>query len=292
MDAIQKVRNFLLVFIDLLPLVKLLLQLRQQERHPEKTSEVDLQIEEALWPSVLPLVVVEKEHCLAPCTQEPLIALPRLPDKPQIFGQTVATCSPIPLKCLLIAIQNNVRRETYPVITMNELGVRCIDVRDLGFVFDGGIKLLKRTEELVRINQPHDFPLLIRDRRLVVENQLDWLNPSEFVVPKIDFIVARHHNKGGAGELRSLPQADIQPISQRLNDALDYTLNRNSTTFRNRKTFGSTLSIGGNVTTQRLGQRRQMSLDDIADHVDVDSEVLVHQDVAKTPNLRPGDLRV
>lgn len=108
----------------------------------------------------------------------------------------------------------------------------------------------------------------------------------------MDGIVARQYNKGGAGELRGRPQAAIQPISQRLNDALGYTLNRNSTTFGSRKTFGSALSIGGNVPTQRLGQRRQMSLDDIADHVDVDSEVLVHQDVAKTPNLRPGDLRV
>ena len=35
-----------------------------------------------------------------------------------------------------------------------------------------------------------------------------------------------------------------------------------------------------------------MSIDDIADHVDVDAEILVHQDVAEIPNLRPGDLRV
>lgn len=33
-----------------------------------------------------------------------------------------------------------------------------------------------------------------------------------------------------------------------------------------------------------------MSLDDIANHVGV--EVLVHQDVARTPGLRPRDLRV
>ena len=35
-----------------------------------------------------------------------------------------------------------------------------------------------------------------------------------------------------------------------------------------------------------------MSLDDIADHVDVDTEVLVYEDVAETPNLRPRDLTV
>lgn len=35
-----------------------------------------------------------------------------------------------------------------------------------------------------------------------------------------------------------------------------------------------------------------MSLDDITDYVDVDTEVLVHQDVAKAPDLRPRDLRV
>ncbi len=40
------------------------------------------------------------------------------------------------------------------------------------------------------------------------------------------------HEKGGPGELRGRPQAAIQPISQRLNDALGYTLNLNSTTFR------------------------------------------------------------
>ena len=33
-----------------------------------------------------------------------------------------------------------------------------------------------------------------------------------------------------------------------------------------------------------------MSIDDIADHVDVDAEILVHQDVAEIPNLRPDDL--
>lgn len=33
-----------------------------------------------------------------------------------------------------------------------------------------------------------------------------------------------------------------------------------------------------------------MSLDDIANHVG--AEVLVHQDVARTPGLRPRDLRV
>ena len=35
-----------------------------------------------------------------------------------------------------------------------------------------------------------------------------------------------------------------------------------------------------------------MSIDDIANHVDVDAEILVHQDVAEIPNLRPDDLRV
>lgn len=35
-----------------------------------------------------------------------------------------------------------------------------------------------------------------------------------------------------------------------------------------------------------------MSIDDIADHVDVDAEILVHQDVAEIPNLRPDDLRM
>ena len=70
---------------------------------------------------------------------------------------------------------------------MNELGVRCIDVRDLAFVFYGGIKLLKRTKKLVRINQLHDFSLLIRDWRLIDENHFDG-------------IVARQHNKGGAGQ--------------------------------------------------------------------------------------------
>lgn len=34
-----------------------------------------------------------------------------------------------------------------------------------------------------------------------------------------------------------------------------------------------------------------MSLCDIADYLDVDAELLVHQDVPESPNLRPGDLR-
>jgi hypothetical protein len=38
--------------------------------------------------------------------------------------------------------------------------------------------------------------------------------------------------------------------------------------------------------------RWQVRFDDIADHLDVDAEVLVHQDVAKAPNLRPRDLRL
>lgn len=83
---------------------------------------------------------------------------------------------------------------------MNELGLHCIDVRDLAFVFYGGIKLLKRTKKLVRINQLHDFPLLIRVWRVIDENHFDGQNPSEFAIPKMDGIVARQYNKGGAGQ--------------------------------------------------------------------------------------------
>lgn len=71
-----------------------------------------------------------------------------------------------------------------------------------------------------------------------------------------------------------------------------YTLNLNSTAFRSRITLESALSVGGNVPTQCLGKRRQMRLDDIADHVDLDAEVLVRQSIAEPSNLRPGDLRV
>ena len=69
-------------------------------------------------------------------------------------------------------------------------------------------------------------------------------------------------------------------------------MNLNSTTFRSRITFGATPSVSRDVAPQRLGKRRQMSIDDIANHVDVDAEILVHQDVAEIPNLRPDDLRV
>lgn len=46
------------------------------------------------------------------------------------------------------------------------------------------------------------------------------------------------------------------------------------------------------MTPQRVSERREMSLHDIADDVRVDAEVLVHEDVAKASDLRPGNLRV
>lgn len=75
-------------------------------------------------------------------------------------------------------------------------------------------------------------------------------------------------------------------------DVRRYTLNLNFITFRSRIAFGAAPSVSRDVAPQRLGKRRQMSIDDIADHVDVDAEILVHQDVAEISNLRPGDLRM
>lgn len=46
------------------------------------------------------------------------------------------------------------------------------------------------------------------------------------------------------------------------------------------------------MTPQRLGERWEMGVDDIADNIDVDSEVLMNENVVEASDLRPGDLRV
>lgn len=50
--------------------------------------------------------------------------------------------------------------------------------------------------------------------------------------------------------------------------------------------------MGGGITPQRFSERRQVRLNDIPDDLEVDSEVLVHKDVAEATDLWPGDLRV
>lgn len=46
------------------------------------------------------------------------------------------------------------------------------------------------------------------------------------------------------------------------------------------------------MLTYHLGDRQPVSLVDSTECVDVDTEVLLHRDVANAPNLRRGDLRV
>src|SRR5690625_4986268 len=46
------------------------------------------------------------------------------------------------------------------------------------------------------------------------------------------------------------------------------------------------------MAPQRLGERREVRLHDIADDLRVDSEVLVDEDVAESSDLRPRDTRV
>lgn len=49
-------------------------------------------------------------------------------------------------------------------------------------------------------------------------------------------------------------------------------------------------SVVGNVAPQRCGERREVGIDNVANHIDVDPEVLMNEDVAKAPNLWPGNL--
>lgn len=46
------------------------------------------------------------------------------------------------------------------------------------------------------------------------------------------------------------------------------------------------------VVAERVGERRQMRLDHVANGIDVDAEVLMYEDVAEPADLRPRDLRM
>lgn len=48
----------------------------------------------------------------------------------------------------------------------------------------------------------------------------------------------------------------------------------------------------GGVIPECLGERWQIHFDDVADGGDIDSEVLVDEDIPESADLRPGDLRV
>lgn len=51
-------------------------------------------------------------------------------------------------------------------------------------------------------------------------------------------------------------------------------------------------SVAGDVASKSVGERREMRLDDITDDFDVDSGVLVDEDVAEATDLRPRDLEM